>query len=181
MKLKLQKRSWLIVVIIVAIIGGLFAIGWWIYGRSQEPKKTTSSQQAPYKTIRSLSQDLGLKVDGTVTADLVYVKDNSSYSFSSTTLLNKTGGLNGGCGPQWAPAGVIQRYEKSWFTESDSFYTENEVKDMARRGAAKEFTTYYLLYITPQESCSPPGNQAGSEQQAQATALLKKTFDSIHE
>jgi hypothetical protein len=184
MKVRLNKKTWIITGIVAVIVIELAAIGWWAYDHNRTepvPKETTSSQQAAYKTIASLSDDLGLKLDEKLGADLVYVKDGNSYSFSSKALMDKTGGSDGPCRLYYSPVGGITPVEKSALSDPSSFYTESDMQAIVKNGSAKEFATYYLLYESPQESCSPPGNQAGSDQQIQDTALLKKVFDSIHE
>jgi len=180
MKLNVPKRTWIIASIVAVIAIELLAIGWWVYDHNRSkpaPKEATNSQQAAYKTVASLADDLGLKVDDKLGAGLVYVKKDNSFSFSSEALMDKTGGLDGGCGPKWAPTGGIQRYDKAWFSEADSFYTESDVQNMVKSGSAKEFSNYYLIYSGSQEQCS----QEAGDLQFEEAQRLKELFSSIRD
>lgn len=182
MTLKLRNKNWIIIAITSIIFFELLTVGWLVYKRyNTKPasQKTNSSQPAANNTA-ILEHGLGVQLDNKLAVGLVYAKEESGYAFSSQSLMDKTDGKDGQCSIANAPLGRITRISKASLQDPGSFYTESDMQAIAKYGSAKELGDYYLLYDSPQETCSPTGNTAGEQQQVADTQRVKELFVSMH-
>jgi len=158
-----------VVLVALIIVGGIYALT-----RANKHVATVATHKSAYKSGSSLATDLGVKFNATPNPDLVYVKQGTSALFSSDSLIKSTATTGGGCDPEDSPLGSIQRINKSSLVADNApgsswLNTASGLNEAVKNGGAKDFSTYYLIYLPPQGTCSATNNsQANNEQTSQA-------------
>jgi hypothetical protein len=184
--MRINKRLAIVLAAVVLLVT-MALVARFLSSSNHNRVRTVSITKASVeKASTSLGVDLGVKFGNTPPADLVYVKQNSAVNFSSQTLIAAANKAGGGCAPDESPLGSFLKVEKSSLLAdgspgSNPMNTASGLQQQVQTGGAKEFSSFYIVYIPPQAVCSTTNDEVVNSQQTSQTQEVYNLFKSVQD